>query len=74
MVDSRNRDTSFFTEIVDGSDFRFGLEPWHEPTTNSSHKLNMIDKSDKISLDDENSSSVEEGRLDKLIMHLMEGP
>ena len=62
MVDGRNRNTSFLTEIVDGSDFGFGLESWHKSTANSCDKLNVIDESDKISLDDENSSSVKEGR------------
>lgn len=62
MVDGRNRNTSFLTEVVDGGDFRFGLESWHESTSDSCHKLDVIDESDKISLDDENSSSVKEGR------------
>jgi hypothetical protein len=63
MVDGRNRNTSFLTEIVDGSDFRFRLESWHESTADSRHKLDVIDESDKISLDDENSSSVKEGNI-----------
>ena len=63
MVDSRNRNTSFLTEIVDGSDFRFGLEPRHESTGNSCHKLNVIHESNKISLDDENSSSREKRKI-----------
>ena len=62
MVDGRNRNTSFLTEIVDGGDFGFGLESWHKSTANSCHQFDVIDESDKISLYDENSPSVKEGR------------
>ena len=65
MVDGRNGNTSFLTEIVYGGDFGFGLESWHESTADSCHKLDVIDESDKISLDDENSSSVKRSQ-DKL--------
>lgn len=59
MVNCRDRNIGFLTKIVDSSDFRFCLQSWHESTGNSCHKLDMIDKSNKISLDDgKNSSSV----------------
>ena len=63
MVDGRNGNTSFLAEIVNSRDFRFGLESWHEPTADSRHKLDVIDESDKISLYEENSSSVKEGNI-----------
>lgn len=65
MVDCRNGNTRFLTEIVNGGDFRFGLQPGHKSTANSCHKFDVIDESDKISLDDEDSSSVKkrEGQM-----------
>lgn len=53
MVDSRNGNTGFLTEVVNGGDFGFSFQAWHESSADSCDKLNMIDKSDKISLDEE---------------------
>lgn len=75
MVDCRNRNIGFLTKIVDGGDFRFCLQSWHESTANSCHELDVINQSDKISLDDEDSSSRERRRIKMwLIMYLMKGP
>jgi hypothetical protein len=51
MVDRRNRNSSLLTEIVDGGDFGFRLQSWHESLRNSCYKLDVIDESHKISLD-----------------------